>query len=42
MYTHANSAEQCLHNNLKVVDVLRFIGLDFDVLVSSFIIIFTN
>ena len=34
MYTHPLSAEQCLHNALKVTDALRFLGLDYDVLVG--------
>ncbi|XP_057307230.1 cilia and flagella-associated protein 47-like isoform X2 [Hydractinia symbiolongicarpus] len=34
LYTHPHSAEQCLHNALKVVEAFRFIGLDYDVLVK--------
>ncbi|XP_072178621.1 cilia- and flagella-associated protein 47-like [Diadema setosum] len=31
MYTHPSTAEQCLHNALKVVTAFRFIGLDYDI-----------
>lgn len=30
MYTHPSTPEQCLHNALKVVNAMRFAGLDFD------------
>ena len=33
MYTHPVTAEQCLHNALKVVDSLRYLGMDYDVVV---------
>ena len=35
MYTHPNTAEQCLHNVLKVVEALKHIGLDYDVQVRK-------
>ena len=35
MYTHPNTAEQCLHNVLKVVAAVRFIGLDYDIQVGK-------
>ncbi|XP_074645875.1 cilia and flagella-associated protein 47-like isoform X2 [Tubulanus polymorphus] len=31
MYTHPNTAEQCLHNALKVVNALRHIGIEYDI-----------
>ena len=31
MYTQPATAEQCLHNALKVVSALRHIGIDYDV-----------
>ncbi|PIK59126.1 hypothetical protein BSL78_03931 [Apostichopus japonicus] len=31
MYTHPSTAEQCLHNALKVVTAFRYIGLDYDI-----------
>ncbi len=31
MYTRPATAEQCLHNALKVVNALRFIGVDYDI-----------
>lgn len=34
LYTQPNSAEQCLHNALKVVSALKKLGLDYDILVK--------
>ena len=34
MYTRPATAEQCLHNALKVVNAMRAIGLDYDIAVS--------
>ena len=34
MYTHPTTAEQCLHNALKVVEAIRYLGMDYDVVVS--------
>ena len=31
MYTQPATAEQCLHNALKVVNAFRYIGLDYDI-----------
>ncbi|CAH1800026.1 unnamed protein product [Owenia fusiformis] len=31
MYTQPNTAEQCLHNALKLVNALRYIGIDYDI-----------
>ena len=31
MYTHPSTAEQCLHNALKVVNAMRHIGIDYDI-----------
>ncbi|XP_052240686.1 cilia- and flagella-associated protein 47-like isoform X3 [Dreissena polymorpha] len=31
MYTHPATAEQCLHNALKVVNAMRFAGIDYDI-----------
>ncbi|KAK7478911.1 hypothetical protein BaRGS_00029892 [Batillaria attramentaria] len=31
MYTHPTTAEQCLHNALKVVNAMRYAGIDYDV-----------
>ncbi|XP_033113331.1 cilia- and flagella-associated protein 47-like isoform X2 [Anneissia japonica] len=31
MYTHPATAEQCLHNALKVVNALKSIGVDYDI-----------
>uniref|UniRef100_A0A1I8GWP8 Calponin-homology (CH) domain-containing protein n=1 Tax=Macrostomum lignano TaxID=282301 RepID=A0A1I8GWP8_9PLAT len=31
MYTAPSTPEQCLHNSLRVVNAMRFVGLDFDV-----------
>ncbi|XP_070190234.1 cilia and flagella-associated protein 47-like isoform X3 [Littorina saxatilis] len=31
MYTHPTTAEQCLHNALKVVTALRYAGMDYDI-----------
>lgn len=31
MYTHPASAEQCLHNALKLVSALRLLGIDYDI-----------
>ena len=31
MYTHPATAEQCLHNALKVISALRYIGIDYDI-----------
>ena len=36
MYTHPATAEQCLHNALKIVNAMRFAGIDYDIQVSSF------
>ena len=35
MYTHPATAEQCLHNALKIVNAMRFAGIDYDIQVSS-------
>lgn len=35
LYTQPNSAEQCLHNALKVVNALRKLGLDYDILATD-------
>ena len=34
MYTHPATAEQCLHNALKVVNAMRSVGVDYDIQVS--------
>ncbi|XP_052808119.1 cilia- and flagella-associated protein 47-like isoform X2 [Mya arenaria] len=31
MYTHPATAEQCLHNALKVVNAMRYAGIDYDI-----------
>lgn len=31
MYTQPATAEQCLHNALKISSALRFIGIDYDI-----------
>ncbi|KAK3096977.1 hypothetical protein FSP39_005325 [Pinctada imbricata] len=31
MYTHPSTAEQCLHNALKVVNAMRYAGIDYDI-----------
>ncbi|XP_048239518.1 cilia and flagella-associated protein 47-like isoform X3 [Haliotis rufescens] len=31
MYTHPSNAEQCLHNALKVVNAMRYAGIDYDI-----------
>ena len=31
MYTQPSTAEQCLHNALKVVNALQYIGIDYDI-----------
>ncbi|KAL4233464.1 hypothetical protein ACF0H5_008145 [Mactra antiquata] len=31
MYTHPASAEQCLHNALKIVNAMRYAGIDYDI-----------
>ncbi|XP_035825915.1 cilia- and flagella-associated protein 47 [Aplysia californica] len=31
MYTHPTTAEQCLHNALKVVNAMRYAGVDYDI-----------
>ena len=31
MYSHPSTAEQCLHNALKVVNAMRSIGIDYDI-----------
>ena len=31
MYSHPSTAEQCLHNALKVVNAMRMIGIDYDI-----------
>ncbi|XP_077977423.1 cilia- and flagella-associated protein 47-like [Glandiceps talaboti] len=31
MYTYPNTAEQCLHNTLKVVSAFKSIGMDYDI-----------
>jgi len=31
MYTNPTTGEQCLHNALKVVNAIRFLGMDYDV-----------
>ena len=31
MYTRPATAEQCLHNALKVVNAMRYAGLDYDI-----------
>ena len=31
MYTHPATAEQCLHNALKIVNAMRYVGLDYDI-----------
>ena len=35
MYTQPASAEQCLHNALKVVNAIRFIGIEYDIQVRT-------
>lgn len=34
MYTHPATAEQCLHNALKIVNAMRHVGLDYDIQVN--------
>ena len=34
MYTHPSTAEQCLHNALKVVNAMRYAGIDYDIQVG--------
>ena len=34
MYTRPSTAEQCLHNALKVVNAMRYIGMDYDIQVG--------
>ena len=36
MYTHPCTAEQCLHNALKVVNAMRYAGIDYDIQVSVY------
>ncbi|KAK3775916.1 hypothetical protein RRG08_017206 [Elysia crispata] len=31
MYTHPKTAEQCLHNALKVVNAMKYTGIDYDI-----------
>lgn len=31
MYTHPSTAEQCLHNALKIVNAMRYVGVDYDI-----------
>ncbi|XP_055954756.1 cilia and flagella-associated protein 47 [Patella vulgata] len=31
MYTHPSTAEQCLHNALKIVNAMRFAGIEYDI-----------
>lgn len=31
MYTHPTTAEQCLHNALRIVGAMQAIGLDYDI-----------
>ena len=31
MYTQPETAEQCLHNALKVVTAMRYAGMDYDI-----------
>ncbi|KAL3884217.1 hypothetical protein ACJMK2_030436, partial [Sinanodonta woodiana] len=31
MYTHPATAEQCLHNALKIVSAMRYAGIDYDI-----------
>ena len=31
MYTHPATAEQCLHNALKIVNAMRYAGIDYDI-----------
>ena len=35
MYTHPTTAEQCLHNALKIVHAMRYAGMDYDVQVKQ-------
>ena len=35
MYTHPTTAEQCLHNALKIVHAMRYAGMDYDVQVRE-------
>lgn len=35
MYTHPSTAEQCLHNALKVTSALKQIGLEYDIQVRK-------
>ena len=37
MYTHHSTAEQGLHNALKVVNALQEIGIDYDIQVWQYI-----
>ena len=36
MYTHPNTAEECLHNALKIINALRFLRIDYDIQVQIF------
>lgn len=31
MYTHPATAEQCLHNALKITNAMRYAGIDYDI-----------
>jgi hypothetical protein len=35
MYTHPATAEQCLHNALKITNAMRYAGIDYDIQVSA-------
>ncbi|XP_065057284.1 cilia and flagella-associated protein 47-like isoform X2 [Rhopilema esculentum] len=35
MYTHPLTAEQCLHNALKVVEAIRYLGMDYDAVATD-------
>ena len=35
MYTHPKTAEECLHNALKIINALRFLRMDYDIQVIS-------
>ena len=34
MYTHPDTAEQCLHNALKIANAMRYAGIDYDIQVG--------
>ena len=41
MYTHPTTAEQCLHNALKIVHAMRYAGMDYDVQVKQCVLCVT-